>query len=300
MTEPAPTSETALSRLLDSNRRMDVRSLGSRSGLADLYHAMLRASWPMLFLMFALSFIVFNLIFAFIYSFDEGGIFWGREPIDGGLMWRAFIFSIDTMTTVGYGNMAPISHFSNVVSAIELALAMLFFALVTGMAFARFSRPTARILFSKVAVIAPFEGVPTLMLRCANQRHNMIFEANATMSLMVDELTECGSMRRFYDLELLRRSTPVFALTWTIMHPIDDGSPLRPWLDQQAAPAGSDLLIVVSGTDDRTGHVMYGRHAFGADDLRWNMRFADVLGRTKQRRRKIDYRCFDKVVPLAE
>jgi inward rectifier potassium channel len=298
MTKPLPTSQPPLSRLLKKDRRLQVRPIGGRSGLADLYHAMLRASWPMLFLMFGLSFIVFNLVFAFIFTFDEGGIFWGRQPIDGGLFWRSFIFSIDTMTTVGYGNMAPISPFSNVVSSLELALAMLFFALATGMAFARFSRPTARILFSKVAVIAPFEGVPTLMLRCANQRHNMIFEANATMSLIVDETTESGAMRRFHDLKLVRDSTPVFALTWTIMHPIDADSPLRSWLDDQSAPKDSDILIVVSGTDDRTGHTMYGRYAFGAGDLRWNMRFADILGQTGDGQRTIDYRCFDDVVPL--
>jgi inward rectifier potassium channel len=299
MSEPLPNQQPALSRLLKKNRRMEVRAVGSRSSLADLYHAMLRVSWPMLCLLFAASFILFNLVFAFIFTFDEAGIFWGRQPIDGGLLWRAFIFSVDTMTTVGYGNMAPISHFSNVVSAIELALAMLFFALVTGMAFARFSRPTARILFSKVAVIAPFDGVPTLMLRCANQRHNMIFEAHASMSLILDEASECGPMRRFYDLKLVRQSSPVFALTWTIMHPIDDESPLRPWLEQQAAPAGSDVLIVVSGTDDRTGHTMYGRHAFSARDLRWNMRFTDILGQTSDGQRTIDYRCFDDVIPLA-
>jgi inward rectifier potassium channel len=304
MTKPipptSPTAQPPLSRLLKKERRLEVQPIGGRSSLADLYHAMLRASWPTLFALFGVSFIIFNLLFAFIFSLDQAGIFWGNEPIDGGPFWRSFIFSIDTMTTVGYGNMAPISLFANVVSAVELALAMLFFALATGMAFARFSRPTARILFSKVAVVAPFEGVPTLMLRCANQRHNMIFEAHATMSLVLDEKTQSGTMRRFHDLKLVRQSTPVFALTWTIMHPIDQDSPLRSWLDEQQAPAGSDILIVVSGTDDRTGHTMYGRHAFSAADLRWNMRFADILGQTAEGQRTIDYRCFDDVVALPE
>ena len=169
-----------------------------------------------------------------------------------------------------------------------------FVALVTGIAFARFSRPTARILFSKVAVIFPLDGVPTLMLRCANERHNLIFEANATMSLVTDELTETGPMRRFHDLQLVRSKNPVFALTWTIMHRIDDDSPLKAWIADHCASPGSDLIVVVSGTDDRTGQTMYGRWAYGADDLRWDSRFLDILGQ-EDGVRTIDYRRFHEV-----
>ena len=265
--------------------------------LTDLYHAMLRAKWRTLFILFGLSFIGFNLFFATLYSLDTAGIDWGRRQIDGGSFWRSFVFSVDTMTTVGYGNMAPISPYANVVSIIELALAILFVALVTGMAFARFSRPTARMLFSKVAVIAPFEGVPTLMLRCANERHNLIFEAGATMSLLFDEKTEGGTMRLYHDMKLVRDRNPVFALTWTIMHPIDDESPLKPWLERQSAPSGSDIVVVVSGTDDRSGHTLYGRCTFGPDDLRWNARFVDILEQGADGRRTVDYRRFHDVEP---
>ena len=278
---------------------MRVRPIGGHSSLADLYHGMLRARWRTLFALFGISFIGFNLIFATLYYYDEAGINWGLRPIEGGPFWRAFVFSVDTMTTVGYGNMSPISHYANIVSTIELALGILFVALVTGMAFARFSRPTARMLFSQVAVITPFEGVPTLMLRCANERHNLIFEANAMMSLIFDEKTEGGTMRLFHDMKLIRATNPVFALTWTIMHPIDDDSPLKPWLERQSAPPGSDIVVVVSGTDDRTGHTMYGRWAYRGGDLRWNARFADILGRGEDGIRTIDYRRFNDIVPMA-
>ena len=290
-------SSRPLIRLIRSDKRMRVHPIGGHSSLADLYHAMLRAKWRTLFLLFGLSFIAFNLVFATLYSFDTAGIDWGSRQIDGGTFWRAFVFSVDTMTTVGYGNMAPISPYANIVSIIELAMAILFVALVTGMAFARFSRPTTRMLFSKVAVIAPFEGVPTLMLRCANERHNLIFEANAMMSLLFDEKTEGGTMRLFHDMKLVRDRNPVFALTWTIMHPIDDDSPLKPWLERQSAPSGSDIVVIVSGTDDRTGHTMYGRCAFGPDDLRWNARFVDILGQSDDGMRTIDYRRFHDVEP---
>ena len=290
-------SPQPLVRLIKSDRRMQVRRIGGRSTLADFYHAMLHARWATLFGLFGLSFILFNLIFAALYWYDAVGIDWGRRRIDGGPFWRAFEFSVDTMTTVGYGNMAPVSVFANIVSTVELALGILFVALATGIAFARFSRPTARMLFSNVAVIAPFEGVPTLMLRCANERHNFIFEAHAVMSLIVDEETESGTMRRFHDLTLVRSQNPVFALTWTIMHAIDGDSPLKAWLDGQEAPSGSDIVVVVSGTDDRTGHTMYGRCAFGPDDLRWNARFVDILGQSDDGMRTIDYRRFHDVEP---
>lgn len=284
-------------RMLRNDARMQIRPLGGQRGIADLYHAMLRASWPVLFASFGIAFVGFNLLFALLFWLDPGGVSWGERPIAGGPFWRAFVFSVDTMATVGYGNMVPLSLFSNVVAVIEIALGILFVALVTGIAFARFSRPTARILFSNVAVVFPLDGVPTLMFRCANERHNLIFEATATMSLVTDEVTETGPMRRFHDLTLVRSKNPVFALTWTIMHRIDDESPLKSWIADHCASPGSDLIVVVSGTDDRTGQTMYGRWSYSPDDLRWNQRFLDILGQDNGIR-TIDYRRFHDVETL--
>ncbi len=298
MADKSPKEPPTFTRLMRSDAGIQVRPLGGRSSIADLYHAMLRASWSALFASFVLAFIGFNLVFAFLFWFDPGGVSWGDRPIAGGPFWRAFVFSVDTMATVGYGNMVPVTLYSNIVATIEIALGILFVALVTGIAFARFSRPTARILFSKVAVIFPLDGVPTLMLRCANERHNLIFEANATMSLVTDEITETGPMRRFHDLTLVRSKNPVFALTWTIMHPIDADSPLKSWIADHCASPGSDLIIVVSGTDDRTGQTMYGRWSYAAGDLRWNARFLDILGQ-EDGVRTIDYRRFHDVEQMA-
>ena len=286
-----PEQPPRFSRLIRGDARMQVKPLGGRRSIADAYHAMLRASWPTLFLSFCAAFIAFNLIFALLFWFDPAGVSWGDRPIHGGPFWRAFVFSVDTMATVGYGNMVPISIYSNIVATVEIALGILFVALVTGIAFARFSRPTARILFSKVEVIFTLDGVPTLMFRCANERHNLIFEAHASMSLVTDEITETGPMRRFHDVQLVRAKNPVFALTWTIMHRIDDDSPLKGWLDDHCAAPGSDLIVVVSGTDDRTGQTMYGRWSYAAEDLRWNARFLNILGQ-QDGVRTIDYRRF--------
>jgi len=203
------------------------------------------------------------------------------------------------VATVGYGNMVPISLYANIVVAIEISLGILFFALVTGIMFARFSRPTARILFSKVAVIGSVDGVPTLMLRAANQRHNLIFEASATVSLLADEMVEGVRMRRFHDLKLVRDANPVFTLTWTIMHPIDEDSLLHQWLDSRDPPDGFEIIVVLSGVDERTGHTIHGRWGYTPGDLRWNARFVDILGKDEKGIRTVDYGHFDDVRELA-
>ncbi len=155
-----PHSSRTLSQVLKTEGEIRVQSIGlARSGLSDAYHDLLRASWSRLLALFFAGFLVFNLVFAVLYWLDPRGVGYAAQEIDGHSFWRAFVFSVDTMATVGYGNMYPLSYYANVVAVIEIALGILFVALVTGVAFARFSRPTARILFSKVAVIAPFDGV---------------------------------------------------------------------------------------------------------------------------------------------
>ena len=284
-----------LSRMLKNDVQMRVRPVGKPQPRAsDIYHLMLRASWPALLAYFTATFVGFNLIFAALYRLDPAGIDWGTRPVAAATFWRAFFFSVDTVATVGYGNMIPVSLYANVLGVIEIALGILFIALVTGIMFARFSRPTARILFSKVAVIAPVDGVPTLMFRAANQRHNLIFEASASVSVLTDEVVEGGRMRRFRDLDLVRSSNPVFALTWTIMHPVGPDSPLAWWLEERPSGAGFEIVVVLSGVDDRTGQTIHGRWAYTPKDLRWNARFVDILGEAEDGARTINYGKFDE------
>ncbi|MEO7814731.1 MAG: potassium channel family protein, partial [Sphingomicrobium sp.] len=142
MVDQSPKQPPSFTRLMRSASGIQVRPLGRRSSIADAYHAMLRASWPGLFAYFAAAFIAFNLLFALLFTLDPGGVYWGNRPIEGPPFWRAFVLSVDTMATVGYGNMYPTSLYGNIVATIEIALGILFVALVTGIAFARFSRPT--------------------------------------------------------------------------------------------------------------------------------------------------------------
>jgi inward rectifier potassium channel len=136
------------------------------------------------------------------------------------------------------------------------------------------------------------------MFRAANQRHNFIFEAHANVSVLMDETVDGQAMRRFTDLQLVRSSTPVFALTWTVMHRIDEGSPLMPWLAGKCIPQDAEIIVVLSGTDGRTGQTMYSRWAYSQCDLRWDSRFVDILGEAGDGSRTIDYDRFHDVIPI--
>ncbi|MEO6248710.1 MAG: ion channel [Sphingomicrobium sp.] len=295
------TAATSLSRMIKSDTQMQVRPVGGpRLRTPDIYHQLLRASWTRLTLYFLATFFLFNCLFAGLFMLDANGFTHPVPSVAAPRFWEFFFFSIETVATVGYGNMVPVSLYANILVAVEISLGILFFALVTGIMFARFSRPTARILFSKVAVIGPVEGVPTLMFRAANQRHNLIFEAAATVSLLGDEFVEGSRMRRFRDLALVRNANPIFTLTWTMMHPIDEASPLHQWLESREPPDGFEIIIVLSGVDERTGHTIHGRWAYTPRDLRWNARFVDILGKDHDGVRTVDYGRFDEVRELAE
>jgi inward rectifier potassium channel len=285
-----------LFRLLRPDAPIRVRAIGIKPRiLSDLYHELLQASWPQLAGLFALSFLAFNLMFAGLYLLDPQGLGSIRELDDIPPFWRAFFFSVHTVATIGYGDVYPVSVYANWLVVAEITLGILFFALTTGIAFARFSRPTARILFSNVAVITPVDGIPTLMFRAANQRHNLIFGAAASVSVLLDEHLAGTTMRRFRDLPLIRDMNPVFALTWTIMHPITEDSPLFALLGDSEIDDSMEIVTILSGVDERSGQTIYARWAYGLTDIHPNARFADILGLTPDGTRTIDYRRFHDV-----
>ena len=270
----------ALTGALRGSREIRVEPIGiGRWKGSDIYHRLIRLSWPRLVAVFILLFLAFNLAFALLYSvIDPTGINAGGAQINAPVIWRAFFFSIDTVAMIGHGDRHPISVATNVLMVIEVISAILFFALVTGTFFARLSRPTARVLFSNVAVICEVDGVPTLMFRAANQRHNLVFEARAGVSLVKDEIVDGAIFRWFRDLTLERSSTPVFMLTWTIIHRIGPDSPLVTYLSEGELPPDVEILVVLSGTDEGSGQTIHARWAYRPDDIRWNARFEDIIG----------------------
>src|SRR5947207_3451135 len=235
-------------RLIARETAGQTRAIGlRRPWFGDLYHFALRLSWCSFLLGGVALYVAANAVFALCYLVQPGAIANARP----GSFADAFFFSVQTMATVGYGQMSPATLYANLIVTIETAVGLGSFAVAAGLVFARFSRPTARILFSRVAVIGPYNGVPTLSFRLANQRRNQILQAEVTLTLLRDERTAEGTLiRRFYDLNLARYRSPVFALTFTVMHPIDRDSPLSDATAASLAAQNAELIVTATGIDE--------------------------------------------------
>lgn len=253
----------------------EIRRIGVRGwNWSDMYHWMLTLSWFHFFLLVGLLYFATNLTFATAFYLVPGSVSNARP----GSFIDVVFFSIETLATVGYGYMNPGSTYGHVVASTEILLGMVEVAAVTGLLFARFSRPTSRIMFSSVAVITPFNGVPTLMLRAGNERANLILEASARASLVRRETTLEGQLfTRFYDLKLERDDTSVFALSWTIMHMIDESSPLWGKSQQDLHDEGTSLSVSVSGTDDTLNDFVHARQVYSAEHIMFGHHFADIM-----------------------
>ncbi|WP_333207860.1 MULTISPECIES: ion channel [unclassified Microcoleus] len=275
---------------------LNIVKLGiPRLHFADLYHKLLTLSWPQFFMLISLSYLVMNGLFALAYLAGGDCIANARH----GSLKDAFYFSVQTMATIGYGTMFPRTDYANTIVAIEAFFGLWAVAMVTGLAFSKFSRPSARVIFSRVAVIAPFNGVPTLMYRAGNQRFNQILEAQQGVTLIRDEVTPEGEyMRRFYDLQLMRNQSRIFSLTWTVMHAIDESSPLYQLTAKDLIEQEAEIVITLTGIDETVSQTINARHSFVASEIMWNMRFVDIILRTPDGGRVVDYTRFHDVKPI--
>ncbi len=261
----------------------------------DIYHFVLTVPWSVFFLTLALIYVAINTSFAGLFLLSPHGILHERSNS----FLDAFFFSVQTFGSIGYGVLAPSSTYVNFVVAFESFVSLMYAAIATGLLFARFSRPFARIVFSNVAVIAPFDGIPTLMLRAANQRANMMLDANATVSLARQATTREGiTMRRFEELKLVRARSPLFSLSWTIMHKIDQSSPLYGATIDTFYDQEMEIIVLLSGTDETLAQLIYSRQAYTADDILFDRRFVDVLKPGEMGRMEVDLRRFSDTVEL--
>jgi inward rectifier potassium channel len=266
----------------------------SRAPVADLYHTLLGLKWWQFFLAVGAGFVGANALFALAYVMAPGSIANARP----GSFEDGFFFSVQTMATIGYGLMAPATRLGHVLVTLEAIIGVLGFALVTGMTFSRFSRPTARVLFAERAVIGPRDGVPHLMFRMANYRHNAIVEAQLHVLLLMEEVSREGQvMRRPYELELVRDRNSMFVLTWTAMHVIDEKSQFfGPNALERLRERKGELFLTLTGIDETTAQTIHARFNYQLEAIVPDAYFADVLTVQADGTRIIDYAKFHEVV----
>lgn len=283
-------------RLVNPDGNFNVVRKGvSRFDWDDLYHALLTLSWVKLFAVVGAGYIITNILFALMYLAAGNGI----ENMREGNFFDAFFFSVQTMATIGYGAMYPKTLVANILVAIEALLGLLGVSVGSGLVFARFSLPKARVMFSRVAVVAPHNGIPTLMFRVANERQSWILEAEVNVNLVTSEITEEGqAMRRFYKLPLFRNQSSLFALTWTVMHPIHESSPFYGVTLEEMLEKEMEIIITITGIDQTVSENIHAHYSYIPTEILWNHKFADILSKTRDGRRSVDYSCFHDAVAL--
>jgi inward rectifier potassium channel len=263
----------------------------------DLYHYFMTVSWPQLFGTFAVFFLAFDLLFGLLYHLVPGCVANLNPPGFAG----DFFFSVETLATVGYGEMHPQTLYGHSIAMVEIFIGLMSLAVITGIMFARFSRPRARFLFTKNVVVRPIDGKPTLLIRAANLRQNVIQDASAQLRMLRDEVTrESFRIRRVIDLPLLRSQHPMFVLGWTVMHVIDESSPLVSETAESLRKSAATFVLSMSGTDETTGQQLMSRAEYSHADIRWNAGFRDILEEAEDGTLHLDYRKFHDVQPLAE
>jgi inward rectifier potassium channel len=286
----------AARRVNVGQREILTRGL-SREVFHDLFHHFMTVSWPRLFGTLAAFFLAFDVLFGFLYHSVPGCIANLNPP---GFL-GAFFFSVETLATVGYGDMHPQTLYGHLIAMAEIFVGLMSLALITGIMFARFSRPRARFLFTKNAVVRPIDGKPTLLVRAANMRQNVVQDASAQLRMLRDEVTEEGyPIRRVIDLPLVRSQHPMFVLGWTIMHVIDDASPLKSETAKSLHEISAGFVLSLSGTDETTGQVLMARAEYSSEDIRWNATFHDILEEAEDGTLSIDYTRFHEVEPFAQ
>lgn len=275
----------------------DFRLLGlPRFHWGDFYHWLLTIPWWQLGLLIVGVYISNNTLFAFAYLADENGIANARP----GVFIDAFSFSVQTMATIGYGAMYPSSLYTHILVTIEVFVGLIGVAMITGLIFARFSLPTARVLFSKVAIISPFNEVPTLMFRVANERNNFILESLIRVSILLsqEETKEGHKIRRLCDLKLVRSETPVFNFSWMVMHIIDETSPIYGMTQSALAELEPLIIVTLTGMDDTVAQNIHTRNIYSIEQIVWNARFVNVMSVDDNGQRYVDYSHFHDVVSL--
>ncbi len=254
---------------------MNLEKLGvARFDLRDPYHIALTLSWPEFFAVLIAAYMAINFAFALLYFAVPGSI----SNLPAGSAIDAFFFSVETFATVGYGFMVPSTSYGHAVATVEIFVGMLFTATMTGLVFVRFSKPKAKIIFADSMVVTQQSGRPMLMLRIGNGRINALTDAVARITVLMIETGPDGRVfRRALDLKLARADFPFFPLTWTVMHELDETSPLHGLTPDSARDLGLRLMFSVSARDPSLGAQVYAAQNYSDSDIAFGMRYVDAV-----------------------
>jgi inward rectifier potassium channel len=294
MNKPAPPAR-APKRKIVTVGQFDVGKIGvSRFDLRDPYHLALTARWPTFTAAVFILYIAINVLFAGLYTLGPGSI-GNAHP---GSIGDAFFFSMETLATVGYGQMYPATRYGHFVSAAEIMSGMAFTALVTGLIFVRFSKPHPKILYADKLVVAMYNGLPTLMLRIGNGRTTMLTDVTLRLSALMREQTSEGqSFRRLNELVLSRSHIPMFALTLTLMHPIDAKSPLAGHTAESLEAGNVRLFLSIEAHDTAIASTVHDLKDYSASQILFGMRYADTISVDEQGRTLADMTLISHVEP---
>jgi len=285
--------------VVDARGRLLLERRGLPRGVAeslgkDAYHFLRTTTWTRLTLLFAGVFIAVNLVFAAILYLGGAEVMNARGFLDD------FWFSVQTLATIGYGYLAPADGLANAVVTVESFIGITLTAVITGLVFARFATPYAKVIFSQVAIIGEHDGKRTLMFRMANARSTAIVEATCHLYVSRDEILADGErMRRVHDLPLRRSTSPIFSMSWLATHTIDAHSPIADLTPETLAAANVNLIVTFQGIDDRLAATVHTRYAYNAEDIVFDRRFADLFHIDPETGgRFLDFEVFHTTVPV--
>jgi inward rectifier potassium channel len=269
-------------RLLNRDGSFNV----AREGLSYFqslspYHYLLTTTWPRFLGLVVLFYLVTNLVFgAAFFACGRGQIAGSTATSLPSQFLEDFFFSVQTFATIGYGGMRPAGLAANLLVTLESLVSLLGFALATGILFARFSRPTARILFSEHALIAPYRGITAFEFRVANARKNELVQVKAQV-LLTRFKRDGGGNREFVPLKLERDRVTFFPLAWTIVHPIDETSPLYGLTGEDLIAQDAEFLVLFSGIDETFAQTVHTRSSYKPEEIVWGARFTNLFNPPK-------------------
>src|ERR1022692_4848455 len=269
-----------LLRAINKDGSFNVQRTGLRSLAGNAYIGLVSMSWPRFMVFVSLAYLVVNAVFAGIFlALGSDALHASVGSLGLGEFGRAFFFSVQTLTTVGYGSLYPAGIAANTIAGVEAAFGLMGFALATGLLFARFSRPSSKLVFSETMVVAPAaDGGSSLQFRIANQRSNVLMEVEARLMLSTVERGPNGEMKRnFAQLHLEVRQISFLALTWTVGHPITPESPLHGKSHQHLKDLQAEVMILIKGFDDSFSQVVHTRYSYRWDEIQWSARFAPAF-----------------------